>query len=75
MLVHGLNLFDSITYLFPVRGHYYLPNDQDFPLFQEKSEKWKELRLQRGGIMLFYNQEVKRHLLELSKSTNPSFLT
>ena len=30
MLVHCLKLSDSVTYLFPVRGHSFLPNDQTF---------------------------------------------
>nr|CAH7747678.1 unnamed protein product [Callosobruchus chinensis] len=32
-------MFDSIIYLFPVRGHSYLPNDQDFSLISRKMRK------------------------------------
>nr|CAH7733009.1 unnamed protein product [Callosobruchus chinensis] len=36
MLVHCLNLFDTITYIFPIRGHSFLPNDQDFSIISKK---------------------------------------
>ncbi|KAI4454181.1 dna-directed rna polymerases i ii and iii subunit rpabc2 [Holotrichia oblita] len=36
ILVHCLKMFDSITYYFPMRGHSYLPNDQDFALIEKK---------------------------------------
>lgn len=36
MLVHCLKLFDSITYLFPIRGHSFLPNDQDFSIISKR---------------------------------------
>ncbi|CAH1112277.1 unnamed protein product [Psylliodes chrysocephalus] len=36
ILVHVLNIFEKITYLFPIRGHSYLPNDQDFALIEKK---------------------------------------
>lgn len=38
-LVHGFKMFDSVTYLFPMRGHSYLPNDQDFSLIELKKRK------------------------------------
>lgn len=36
ILVHCLNLFDSITYIFPIRGHSFLPNDQDFSVISKR---------------------------------------
>ncbi|KAI4455560.1 dna-directed rna polymerases i ii and iii subunit rpabc2 [Holotrichia oblita] len=36
ILVYCLKMFDSITYYFPMRGHSYLPNDQDFALIEKK---------------------------------------
>lgn len=38
-LVHVLKLFHKVTYLFPIRGHSYLPNDQDFALIGVKKKK------------------------------------
>lgn len=37
-LVHVLKLFQKVTYLFPIRGHSYLPNDQDFGLIGKKKK-------------------------------------
>lgn len=36
MLVHCFKMFKSVLHLFPVRGHSYLPNDQDFSLIEKK---------------------------------------
>lgn len=47
-LVHGLKLFDSVTYLFPVRGHSYLPNDQDFSLISRKKRKIERVETPEG---------------------------
>jgi hypothetical protein len=41
-LVHVLKLFDEVHYIFPVRGHSYLPNDQDFARRAEKVEILEE---------------------------------
>lgn len=38
-MVHVLNMFDTIKYIFPVRGHSYLPNDQDFSLIGKLKNK------------------------------------
>lgn len=38
-LVHILKMFKRVTYLFPVRGHSYLPNDQDFSLISAQRRK------------------------------------
>lgn len=38
-LVHVLKIFKRVTYLFPMRGHSYLPNDQDFGLIGNKKKK------------------------------------
>ncbi|CAH2089734.1 unnamed protein product [Euphydryas editha] len=38
-LVHALKLFKSIKYIFSIRGHTYLPNDQDFSLIRNKKKK------------------------------------
>ncbi|KAJ8890299.1 hypothetical protein PR048_009807 [Dryococelus australis] len=35
-LVHCFHVFITVTYLFPVRGHSYLPNTQDFSLIDRK---------------------------------------
>lgn len=37
-LVHILKLFKRVTHIFPVRGHSYLPNDQDFSLIGNKKK-------------------------------------
>lgn len=36
ILVHVFKLFKSITHIFPVRGHSYLANDQDFALITKR---------------------------------------
>lgn len=38
-LIHVFKMFEKITYLFPVRGHSYLPNDQDFSLIEIKKRR------------------------------------
>lgn len=35
LLVHGLHMFESITHVFPVRGHSFLSCDQDFSLIEK----------------------------------------
>ncbi|KAJ8892739.1 hypothetical protein PR048_005320 [Dryococelus australis] len=37
-LVHVLKLYDKVTYIFPVRGHTYRPNDKDFSLIGHKKK-------------------------------------
>ncbi|CAH1107027.1 unnamed protein product [Psylliodes chrysocephalus] len=39
MLVHCLKIFDKVEYIFPMRGHSYLSNDQDFSLIEKKKRK------------------------------------
>ncbi|CAH2010683.1 unnamed protein product [Acanthoscelides obtectus] len=39
MLVHALRLFKKVTHVFPIRGHSYLPNDQDFALIEKKKRR------------------------------------
>lgn len=39
MLVHCFKMFQRITYIFPIRGHSYLPNDQDFSIVEKKKRK------------------------------------
>ncbi|CAH1958008.1 unnamed protein product [Acanthoscelides obtectus] len=36
LLVHCLKLFDNITYIFPIRGHSFLPNNQDFSIISKR---------------------------------------
>lgn len=48
ILVHCFKLFTKITYLFPVRGHSYLPNDQDFALVAAKKKKLPSVELPSG---------------------------
>lgn len=38
-LVHILKVFDEVLYIFPIRGHSYLPNDQDFALIEKKKRR------------------------------------
>lgn len=38
-LVHVLKMFKTVTHLFPVRGHSYLPNDADFALIGNKKKR------------------------------------
>lgn len=51
ILVHVVCLFKSVKYVFPIRGHSYLPNKQDFALIGnlkkkhtiETPEEWEDL--------------------------------
>ncbi|CAH2089862.1 unnamed protein product [Euphydryas editha] len=38
-LVHALKLSKNIKYIFPIRGHTYLQNDQDFSLIRNEKKK------------------------------------
>ncbi|KAJ8892700.1 hypothetical protein PR048_005281 [Dryococelus australis] len=40
-LVHCFHVFKTVTYLFPVGGHSYLPNDEDFSLI-DKNKRYTE---------------------------------
>lgn len=46
-LVHGLKMFKTILYIFPIRGHSRLPNDQDFSLIELKKRK-NDVEVQSG---------------------------
>ena len=39
ILVHALKLFKKVTHVFPIRGHSFLPNDQDFALIEKKKRR------------------------------------
>lgn len=51
LLVHCLKVFKKVTHIFPIRGHSFLPNDQDFALIEKKKrisspevpEHWDQL--------------------------------
>ncbi|KAF2890228.1 hypothetical protein ILUMI_15945, partial [Ignelater luminosus] len=42
---HVLKLFDSILYIFPVRGHSCLSNDQDFSLIEKKKRRMERVEV------------------------------
>nr|XP_022906884.1 uncharacterized protein LOC111418579 [Onthophagus taurus] len=44
-LVHVLKVFTSILYIFPVRGHSYLPSDQDFALIEKKKRRMERVEV------------------------------
>ncbi|CAH2000018.1 unnamed protein product [Acanthoscelides obtectus] len=60
ILVHALRLFKKVTHVFSIRGHSYLPNDQDFALIEKKKrrnspevpEDWDAL-IQEASIRVF----------------------
>lgn len=85
ILVHCLNMFDSVTHLFPVRGHSYLPNDQDFSLVEKKKRKleaaeapedWDAIILGARKVPSPFNlHKVKRNeFLDMKKATDDLFL-
>lgn len=58
-LVHGIKLFDKIEYIFPVRGHSYLPNDQDFSLVEKKKRKVERIEVPEEWDKLILNSREK----------------
>lgn len=67
VLVHVLKMFDSITYLFPVRGHSYLPNDQDFSLISRKKRKTERVETPEGWDNLILQARAKPSPFRLIK--------
>lgn len=79
-IVHVLKLFKKGTYLFPVRGHSYLTNDQDFSLIsaQKKNttiaeipEVWDEkiLKAQKKPFPFVLKILTHRDFKDIKKST------
>lgn len=67
VLVHVLKMFDSITYLFPVRGHSYLPNDQDFSLISRKKRKTERVEIPEGWDNIILQARAKPSPFRLVK--------
>lgn len=85
MLVHGFKIFDKVEYIFPMRGHSYLPNDQDFSLIEKKKrkvgkaevpEEWDKLILNaRAHPSPFNLVKVNvSHMYNIKAATDPFFL-
>lgn len=84
-LVHVLKIFQRITYLFPVRGHSYLPNDQDFALIGTKKknikiieipEKWDEVILsaRKHPSPFKLKQMTHQDFFDIRSAVEPLFL-
>lgn len=84
-LVHVLRIFSKVTYLFPVRGHSYLPNDQDFALIGTKKknikmveipEKWDKLILSARKYPSPFNLKELTHqdFFDIRRAVEPIFL-
>ncbi|KAJ8892471.1 hypothetical protein PR048_005051 [Dryococelus australis] len=62
-LVHCFHVFKTVTYLFPVRGHSYLPNDQDFSLIDKKKRHIESVKLPEEWDSII--QEARKNRLHL----------
>lgn len=67
ILVHGFNLFESITYMFPVRGHSYLPNDQDFSIIEKKKRKKERIEVPQDWYKLILESRINPSPFRLVK--------
>ncbi|KAJ8898049.1 hypothetical protein PR048_003409 [Dryococelus australis] len=59
-LVHCFHVFKTVTYLFPVRGHSYLPNDQDFSLIDKKKQHIESVKLPEGWDSIIQESRKKQ---------------
>lgn len=84
-VIHIFKMLKQITYLFPVRGHSYLHNDQDFSLIEIKKRKlpraevpedWNKLILNaRQNPSPFHLKELSTYdVKDIKKSTEDFFL-
>lgn len=83
-LVHIFELFKSLKYIFPIRGHTYLPNDQDFSLIGrlkktstvETDKEWNEIITSaRKNPLPFEVKSVKHGMLfDIKRALAPYFL-
>lgn len=72
-LVHVLKLFDEVIYIFPVRGHSYLPNDQDFALIEKKKRRIERVELPNHWDRLIKKARVKPSQFEVVKMDQHHF--
>ncbi|KAJ8883576.1 hypothetical protein PR048_015420 [Dryococelus australis] len=54
-LAHVLKVYDKVTYIFPVRGHTYMPNDQDFSLIGHKKKSTASAELPVDWDSVIFN--------------------
>ncbi|KAF2883760.1 hypothetical protein ILUMI_22424 [Ignelater luminosus] len=66
-LVHVLKLFDSILYIFPVRGHSCLSNDQDFSLIEKKKRRMERVEVPEEWDKLTLKAREKPSLFDPRK--------
>lgn len=83
-VVHVLNLFKSVVHIFPIRGHSFMPNDQDFSIISKKKEKvtvetpqeWDNIiancRLKPSPFKVI--NVNKSNLFDVKKAIEPYFL-
>lgn len=84
-LVHFFKLFKTIRYIFPIRGHSYLPNDQGFSLIEAKKRKhapeveadWEKLiKSVRVHLSPFNLSKIcQEDIFDMASSLFPYFLT
>ncbi|CAH1380009.1 unnamed protein product, partial [Tenebrio molitor] len=67
MLVHCLKIFDTVNYIFPMRGHSYLPNDQDFSLIEKKKRKVGKVEIPHEWDKLILNARANPSPFDLVK--------
>ncbi|KAJ8884380.1 hypothetical protein PR048_016237 [Dryococelus australis] len=72
-LVHRFHVFKTVSYLFPVRGHSYLHNDQD--LLTKRNDTLDLSNYQKSGTVLFKKQGRNHlHLVSLTCTTSTHML-
>lgn len=84
MVVHVLKLYTKVTHIFPVRGHSYLPNDQDFGLIgQERKKVTAEIEEDWDKVILSAKQKpspfnlvkmTQNQFYNVTASVEPYFL-
>lgn len=84
MLVHYLKIFVTVTYIFAMRGHSYLPKDQDFSLIKKKKRKVGKAEISRDWNKLIINARAHltpfdlvnvdtNHIYVIKAATDPFF--
>lgn len=72
-LVHVLKIVDSVEYVFPMRGHSYLPNDSDFALIEKKKRRLERAERPEDWDKIILNARTKPTPFHLVKMRQDDF--
>lgn len=72
-LVHVLKIADSVEYVFPMRGHSYLPNDSDFALIEKKKRRLERVEIPGEWDKIILEARQKPNPFHLIKMSQDSF--